>query len=142
MVENGTDAVLGAEQIVLQFAHLGSSALAFETLEQGAHARLETHNWMHQWGRHGLCWSTSSFEQSCETDAWRTEHRLYCGQSETQILASCDDVGTFDAQSPYLEQRESDGVGIAGAQRLGGIGLPRVRTSHTGRDESHGYQFD
>ena len=28
-----------------------------------------------------------------DTDAGRTEHRLYCGQSETQILASCDDVG-------------------------------------------------
>ena len=78
--------------------------LAFETLEQGAHARLETHNWIHQWSRHGRCWSTSSFEQSCETDAGRTEHRLYCGQSETQILAACDDVGTFDAQSSYLEQ--------------------------------------
>ena len=113
-----------AEPIVLQFAHLGSSALAFETLEQSAHARLETHSWMHQWGRHGRCWSTSSFEQSCETDAGRTEHRLYCGQSETQILASCDDVGTFNAQSPYLEQGETDGVGIASAQRLGSIGLP------------------
>ena len=40
LVENGTDAILGADPIVLQFAHLGSSALAFETLEQGAHARL------------------------------------------------------------------------------------------------------
>ena len=48
--------------IVLQFVHLGSSTLAFETLEQCAHARLETHNWMHQWGPHGRCWSTSSFE--------------------------------------------------------------------------------
>ena len=37
-------------------------------------ARLETHCWMHQWSRHGRCWSTSSFEQSCETDAGRTEH--------------------------------------------------------------------
>ena len=95
---------------------------------------------MHQWGRHGRCLSTSSFDLSCETDAWRTEHRLHCGQSETQILASCDDVGTFDAQSPYLAQRETDGVGIAGAQRLGGIGWPSVWTSHTGRDESHGYE--
>ena len=31
MVENGTDAILGAEPIVLQFAHIGSSALAVET---------------------------------------------------------------------------------------------------------------
>ena len=30
VVEIGTDAILGAEQIVLQFGHLGSSALAFE----------------------------------------------------------------------------------------------------------------
>ena len=142
MVENGTDAILGAEPFVLQFAHLGSSALAFETLEQGAHARLETNSWMHQWGRYGRCRSISSFEQSCETDAGRTEHRRYCGQSETQILASCGDVGTFNAQSPYLEQRETDGVGNAGAQRLGDIGLPSFRTSHAGRDESHGYQFD
>ena len=126
MVENGTDAILGAEPIVLQ---------------QGAHARLETHSWMHQWGRHGRCCSTSSFEQSCETGAGRSEHRLYYDQSETQILASCDDVGTFNAQSLYLEQGETDGVGIAGAQRLGGIGLPSFRTSHTGRDESHGYRF-
>ena len=29
MVENGIDAILGAEPIVLQFAHLGSSAVAF-----------------------------------------------------------------------------------------------------------------
>ena len=43
MVENGTDAILGTEPIVLQFAHLGSSVLAFQTAEQGAHARLETH---------------------------------------------------------------------------------------------------
>ena len=28
MVENGTDAILGAEPFALQFAHLGSSALA------------------------------------------------------------------------------------------------------------------
>ena len=95
MVENGTGCA-----IVLQFAHLGSSALAFETLEQGAHARLETHNWMHQWGRHGRCWSSSSFEQSCETDAGRTEHRLCCGQSETQILASCADVGDLRCSEP------------------------------------------
>ena len=53
------------------------------------------------------CWSTSSFEQSCETDAGQTEHRLYCVQSETQILASCVDVGTFNAQSPDLEQGET-----------------------------------
>ena len=44
MVENGTDAILGAKPIVLQLAHLGTSALAFETLEQSAHARLETHS--------------------------------------------------------------------------------------------------
>ena len=113
MVENGTDAILGAEPIVLQFAHLASSALAFEALEQ-----------------------------SCEKDAGRTEHRLYYGESETQILASCDDVGTFNAQSPDLEQGETDGVGTASAQRPGGIGLPSFRTSHTGRDESHGSQFD
>ena len=25
--------------------------------------------WMHQWDRPGRCWSTSSFEQCCETDA-------------------------------------------------------------------------
>ena len=31
MVENGTDAVLGTEPMVLQFADLGSSALAFQT---------------------------------------------------------------------------------------------------------------
>ena len=68
-LKNGTDAILGTDPIVLQFAHLGSSALAFQTLEQGAYARLETHNWMHQWGRHGRCWSTSTFEQNCETDA-------------------------------------------------------------------------
>ena len=41
MAENGTDAILSAEPIVLQFARLGSLALAFETLEQGALARLE-----------------------------------------------------------------------------------------------------
>ena len=134
MVENGIDAILGTEPIVLQFAHLGSSALAFEALEQCAHARLEKHNWIHQWGRNGRYWSTSSLEQSCETDAGRTEHRLHCGQSETQIVAACDDVGTFDAQSPHLEQGETDGVGITGAQRLGGIGLPSFRTSHNGRD--------
>ena len=74
MVENGIGAILGAEPFVLQPAHLGTSALAFETLEQRAHAHLETHSWMHQWGRHGRCWSTSSIEQSCETDAGRTEH--------------------------------------------------------------------
>ena len=49
MVENGTDAILGAEPIVLQPTHLGTSALASETLEQRAHAHLETHSWMHQW---------------------------------------------------------------------------------------------
>ena len=48
MVENGTDAILGSESIVLQLAHLGTSALPFETLEQSAHARLETHSRMHQ----------------------------------------------------------------------------------------------
>ena len=31
---------------------------------------------------------------------------------------------------------------LQGAQRLGGIGLPSFRTSHTGRVESHVYQFD
>ena len=44
MVENGTDAIHGAEPIELQLAHLGTSALAFETLEQSAHGRLETHS--------------------------------------------------------------------------------------------------
>ena len=87
MVENGSGAILGAEPIVLQFAHLGSSASAFETLEQGAHARL--------------------------------------ARARLKILAACDDVRTFDAQSPYLEQGETDGVGIAGAQRLGGIGFAK-----------------
>ena len=50
MVENGTDAIFGGESIVLQPAHLGK--LAPEAIEQSAHARLETHNWMDQWDRH------------------------------------------------------------------------------------------
>ena len=58
----------------------------FETLEQCAHARLETNNWKHRW---------VDTDGVGETDAGRTKHRLY-GQSETQILALC--------QSPYLEQ--------------------------------------
>ena len=49
------------------------------------------------------------------------------------MLASCDDVGTFDAHSPYLKHGETDGVGIANSQRLGGIGLQSFRTSHTSR---------
>ena len=95
-----------------------------------------------KWDRHGRCWSTSSFKQSCETDAGRTEHRLYCGQSETQILASCDDVGTFNAQVPYMEKGETDGVGIASARRLGCIGLQSFGACHSGRAEPHGSQFD
>ena len=47
MVENGIDAIFGAEPIVLKFAHLGSSALASETLEQ-VHMRV-LRIWMHQW---------------------------------------------------------------------------------------------
>ena len=87
-------------------------------------------------------WLKMALMRSLVLSRSRTEHRLHCGQSETQILASCDDVGTFNAQSPYLEQRETDGVGIAGVQRLGDIGLTSFRTSHAGRDESNGYQFD
>ena len=56
-------------------------------------------------------------------------------RARLKYWASCDDVGTFNVQRPYLEQGETD-EGIAGAQRLGGIGLPSFRTSHTGRDES------
>ena len=46
---------------------------------------------------------------------------MHCGQSETQIPASCDDVGTVNAQTPCMVQGETDGAGIGSAQRLGGM---------------------